>query len=514
MRLYQFGSVPISLDWDEVSLAYNALSLWQTSEDEYGNHLPFSIRSFNDYKPPLYAYLLAPMVGLLGKSEAVVRLPALISGLLALLIVYRLTLEHLSHKSDGYNLALLATGVVATMPWHVLLSRAGFESGLGVTLLLLVVYAGLKWKQVRSIWWLMGASIFSVLAMYSYHAPRLLVPLLAIGFGVGCRQLLISRWKQGLLALLFVTVGLVPLAVISTRGAVASRFTTVSIFTNPGEFSRERELAQRMSTYQELAGPAAVLYSPLSTSIRIMARNYLDHFSANFLLTEGDGNARHSIMGFGMLTWFQVLGLVVGITELKKKHWWLILALLVAPIPASLTADTPHAIRAFAMAPFLGIVSALGLSKLLAMSFHPIFKTMSFLLAGAMVVTTLILSNVLFTSYPTLSARDWQYGYRQVIEWLADYPEMPVFLTNHYDQPHIYVAWYQPVEIHAYQAQAETASATLGWYRFGSVDREALKSFAGYVVVEPERSLDGQTPEKTIFFPDGSEAFKIYRQSL
>ena len=60
LTFYKFNINPPSLDWDEVSLGYNAYSILKTGADEYGNKLPLSIRSFDDYKPPLYVYLDVP----------------------------------------------------------------------------------------------------------------------------------------------------------------------------------------------------------------------------------------------------------------------------------------------------------------------------------------------------------------------------------------------------------------------------------------------------------------------
>ncbi|PIZ96558.1 MAG: 4-amino-4-deoxy-L-arabinose transferase, partial [Candidatus Levybacteria bacterium CG_4_10_14_0_2_um_filter_36_16] len=55
IRLWQLGVVPPSPDWDEASLGYNAYSIMTTGKDEYGKFLPFILRSFDDYKPALYA---------------------------------------------------------------------------------------------------------------------------------------------------------------------------------------------------------------------------------------------------------------------------------------------------------------------------------------------------------------------------------------------------------------------------------------------------------------------------
>src|SRR3989344_607682 len=98
LRLYKLGAVPVSPDWDEVALGYNAYSILQTGRDEYGNFLPMSIRSFDDYKPPLYVYLTIPSVALFGLSVFATRVPSAVMGILAVIGTYVLVRELFGKK--------------------------------------------------------------------------------------------------------------------------------------------------------------------------------------------------------------------------------------------------------------------------------------------------------------------------------------------------------------------------------------------------------------------------------
>src|SRR3989344_4678479 len=99
LRLYQLGNVPPSLDWDEVSLAYNAKALLETGKDEYGNSWPITIRSFNDYKPALYTYSLIPLFAVFGTADWVIRLPSALAGIFTVLITYFLVKELFKNQS-------------------------------------------------------------------------------------------------------------------------------------------------------------------------------------------------------------------------------------------------------------------------------------------------------------------------------------------------------------------------------------------------------------------------------
>src|SRR5579872_6857837 len=82
LRFWQLGNTPSSPDWDEVALGYNAYSISETGRDEYGAFLPVVMRSFNDYKPALYSYLIIPVIKTFGLSVFSIRVPSALFGVL------------------------------------------------------------------------------------------------------------------------------------------------------------------------------------------------------------------------------------------------------------------------------------------------------------------------------------------------------------------------------------------------------------------------------------------------
>ena len=93
LRFYRLGENPPGLNWDEASLGYNAYAILKTGADEYGTQTPLSIRSFDDYKPPLYVYLTVPSVALFGLNAFSVRFVSALLGSLAVVVMYFLTKE-------------------------------------------------------------------------------------------------------------------------------------------------------------------------------------------------------------------------------------------------------------------------------------------------------------------------------------------------------------------------------------------------------------------------------------
>ena len=139
LRFWQLGNIPPSPDWDEASLGYNAYSIMATGRDEYGKFLPVILRSFDDYKPGLYAYLIIPFIKLIDLNIIAVRLPSAIFGVLAVIGTYFLVKElfkktHLSLRYPASNVALLTSLLLALSPWHLQFSRIAFEAQVGLSL--------------------------------------------------------------------------------------------------------------------------------------------------------------------------------------------------------------------------------------------------------------------------------------------------------------------------------------------------------------------------------------------
>ena len=152
LRTYNIGKVPLSLNWDEVALGYNAYSILKTGHDEYGKFLPVVLQSYDDYKPALYSYFDIPFIAILGLTEEAVRLPSATAGVAAVAIIYFIVLEILGerkikiwdHEVNATTIGLVTSLFLAISPWHIQFSRIAFESNVGLTLNLLAFLLFLK----------------------------------------------------------------------------------------------------------------------------------------------------------------------------------------------------------------------------------------------------------------------------------------------------------------------------------------------------------------------------------
>ena len=88
LRLYSLDEFPSGLNADEAAIGYNAYSLLRTGRDEHGNAWPIVFKSFGDYKPGGYFYLVVPLVKIIGLNILAVRLPSALLGVLSVWLIY------------------------------------------------------------------------------------------------------------------------------------------------------------------------------------------------------------------------------------------------------------------------------------------------------------------------------------------------------------------------------------------------------------------------------------------
>lgn len=93
IRAVAIDKFPVGFTADEASFGYDAYSILKTGRDQWGQFLPIVLKSFGDYKSPLYAYLTIPSILIFGLTKFAVRLPNAMVGASAVYFVYLLAGE-------------------------------------------------------------------------------------------------------------------------------------------------------------------------------------------------------------------------------------------------------------------------------------------------------------------------------------------------------------------------------------------------------------------------------------
>lgn len=524
LRFYLLGSNPPSLDWDEASIGYNAYSILNTGKDEYGNYMPMSFRSFDDYKPPVYIYLTVPFVAIFGLTELAVRLPAAIIGVLAVAITYFFVKELLSSigKRAEY-IALLSSFFLAISPWHLQFSRAAFEGNIGMFFLILSLYLFLK--SLKKQFYLLPFAFCFLLSMYSYHSFRLLNPILLVVLTVLFIRPLITTKLLGSIALILIVIGSIPIysSFINSQGTGA-RLSMVTIFQD----DQLQKLASEKTNEAKENGDIInqIIYNRRVIFIPQMIKGYIDHFDFGFLFIRGDGGVQHHAYNMGMLYLWDFPFILLGLYYLTKKFDRRILLLLLvfifAPIPSSITTGTPHPIRAINMIPAFHIFASAG--------FVYCFYLLKKKQVGRILLTCIALLFIVNVTYylnsyyvltPIKYGYFWQYGNKQAVEYakLNESKYSRIIMSYEYDQPYIYYLFHNKIDPEWYQknwnysgtGEIDRFYRKIGKYEFRNIKYDRDRNLSDTLLIATPKEVKNEVGEYKIFFPDGKLAYKIIK---
>jgi 4-amino-4-deoxy-L-arabinose transferase-like glycosyltransferase len=479
LRLYKVDSYP-ALNADEAAIGYNAFSLLETGKDEHGNPWPIHFQSFNDYKPGFYVYLVMPFVKVLGLNEWSVRLPNVLLGLLSVYLIYLLARE-LYNKDEGLLIKsdlfpVSAAFLLAISPWHIHFSRGGWEVNTATFLITLGFYLLLKYLKGKNIAVLAFSVLSFALSLYTYHAARIIVPLLLFGTALFYFKEIKKNIKQLLVAAIVGLVLVFPLVRDLTKGEIVSRAAGVGLFADVGPIEKTNE--QRMEHH---GYTSVFLHNKVVNYGLTFLKNWSAHYHGLFLFVSGDVIQRNAVPETGQMYLFEIITVLVGMIFVCRKLnmsskpfclllWWL----LIAPVPAALTFQSPHALRAQNMIIPLTLISALGVSMLIdfAVKRKRLVKNVTLFLFGALVAWNFGRYLHMYwlhmsKEYPFSS----QYGVKELVDYIdsRDKEYKNIVVTNKYDQPYILFLFYTKYPPHTFQN--EHILTPRDKYGFSTVDR-------------------------------------------
>lgn len=330
LRFYALGQLPPGLYHDE---AYNGLdALWVLAGAR-----PVFFKA-NNGREPLFIYLVAASVAVLGRSPLAVRLVSAILGTLTVPATYLMT-RALSTR----RVALLAAAVTAVAVWPLGLSRVGFRTvamPLFIALALWQLWSGCRTRRARSFAW---GGLFYGLTFYTYLAARFTpVALLACGAtvvaGASSDRKLLPR--RGLL----IFVGIALLVAAPLMGYTLTHWDTVA--------ARSYQVSVLNPDINE--GHLA------SILVRHVGRTLL------MFTARGDFIPRHNVPHRPVFDPLMGLAFLLGLA-VALRHWrepenaFVFVWTAVMLLPTVLAEDAPHFLRAVGVLPVLFVLPALGL---------------------------------------------------------------------------------------------------------------------------------------------------------
>lgn len=535
LRFWNLGNVPSSPDWDEAALGYNAYSIWQTGKDEYGQRFPIVLRSFDDYKPALYAYFVIPSIALFDLTVFAVRLPSAIFGVLTVLGSFFLVRE-LFKRND---LALISSFLLAISPWHIQFSRIAFEANLGVMLNVYGILFFLLGLRKNS--FLIASAILLSLNLYAYQSEKVFIPLLALALFVIIRRELLAIPKKYLFTAIFLgAIIVLPIFYYTvTNSEALSRARGVSVFADTTPFLKEN--VERYAIDIKNNDYIGIIFDNRRVEFaKAIVAGYLSHFDLNWLFIRGD-IARHHAPNMALMYLWELPFLLIGIYTFifgkfsRKTKLFILTWFLITPIPASITSGVPHSIRTLNFLPTFQIFTAIGLlfaaqkiSNLksghsfgIQISNLPIKYPIFFFILSFSILNFLYYLNQYFVQQNYFHSQHWQYGYKEAIfkikEIEGKYKKIVVSNEPHLDQSYIFFLFYLKYPPQVYQQEAKSVSGGFReTHRFGKYDfrpinwnTESKEKGTLYIGRPFDFPQNDQGHVKTINFLDGTAAIKL-----
>lgn len=499
LRFYKLDQVPPSLNWDEIAAGYNAYTIANWGADEYGNKFPIVFKNFGDDKHPVHIYLTALVVKVFGLSDFSTRSSSAAVGVLSVFAIY--FLGKLLFKSE--EAGLFSALFLAVSPYAIHYSRGLWEANFALFFFiagLAAFYIGLEKKN-----WLVPLSFgFFGLSIFSYHSAEVVIPSVVLILCLIHFKNLTAN-KKIFVYSIFIILIFAGLIIKDPRILGFARI-------NQTKFSDEQ-------TRQYGGELGTVLH------------NYKGYFAYSYLFQMGDQSPRGSVKVIGEFYKIDLVLSVIGIIALAIKKKWEALVLLfswlaLSPIPGAVSTFEPSATRGIFMIGPVMLLSAGGASFLVPLfkkNWLKIIVTLVILIPLSLEVRNYL--NYYFTEYARKEAIEWQYGMRQVVDFVKRNPEYTrVYMDKIRQQPYMFFLYYletplpellKTVKYDESESKSYNTVLSFDKYQFGGWD--IIDSFPGYgilYVVTPSyysglRFLPQFNVNELIKYPNGTDAFYI-----
>jgi len=514
---------PPSLNWDEISHGYNAYSISKTGMDQWGQKFPvINFRAYGDYPTTLNLYLTIPFMVIFGLTEFAIRFPHTLLGILTVISVYFLAWGLTKRK----DVSLLSAFLVAVTPWYVFTSRFVVQSNLSV-FLLTTAAAFFVNRDKNKNFKLITYSLL-LLTLFSYHTTRIFSPLFLLGIALIYRK----TFSWILVALFFLVT-----AIIYLNPNTWARSGVLSII-NESAVSKIIEVRNK-SNLPKIVN--RFLYNRPVYFVSEFSKNYISYFFPGFLFLEGGSQYQFSVPKTGLLYLINLPFFYLGLILLFKKEYRLLLLWLVlAPIPASLTNERLTVIRATTMLPVTEIITALGFYFLIgkiSIKFR-LFTTLIYI-----IIVTVSLGFYLtryLTNYRVDYSWSWQYGYKEAVSYAKENYDKydKIIVTKKYGEPHEFFLFFWPHDPVKYQNDKDKiafyqsnwwwvdrfdkfyfvndwqiSQTESGIWNLESGEKFSCEKIKCLLITGPNNHPENWSKLETINFLDNKPAFEIYENN-
>jgi hypothetical protein len=505
LRLFNLSNVPAGVSVDEAAAWYNSYSILKTGADEYGQKFPIIFRSFDDYKPGLFFYLAVPFVAIFNLQILAVRLPSVLMGIVAVGATYFLVTElihlfgnnkplwkskttlHLQFQAE--HVGLTAALLLAISPWHIYLSRIGFEINTGITFLILAMLFLIKKRFIFS-------SLFFAFSYMTYQAEKIIIPVLLFGILIIFHKAIWNRKRQLIVPIIIFGFFTIPFTIQSLQPQALTRFKGTNIYSGYQELFMERSVKlMEAKTKHEIL--KELLYNRRVLAVEIALKQYISHFNPKWLFLNS-GSEPHKMPGLGLLWIWELPIILVGIVMFLRSNLnyraklLILLWFLSSPIAASITTGAPHATRSYSFIPTWQIFGGFGIiyiSDILLKSRKIAYLILLFCIS----FSTVVLYKNYFVRFPHEQSDSFQYPLSNVMQYVLKnenkYDKIIISNSENTYQSYMYYLYISKYDPKKYQESGGTISGgfaekhAIGKYEFRPIDWRTESDMEKYLYI-------------------------------
>lgn len=414
LRFWHISSIPFSLYHDEMDYVATGEAVARFGTDISGQWNPLQLAPLKtlNVTAELPAIFHAGAQLIFGFGPQSAHIPAALFGLATVLLITLLTYL----LSKNRLLAILVGLSLSINPWHVYISRLGYEAVISI-FFQLVFITGLwlslkaqKRKQVVISMILMLVGIF--FAFFTYHAAKFSIPLFVLAGFAWLWKAQVKKLNYKLLAvgLVFFTGALLLFIQLSPgRDLLAARESDLLFSSDflSSQVDEERRIALDYSGI-----PNTLFINKPILFFQALTNHYLSVFDFYRLFVSGyEGGFQFSLAVHGFFYLSSIPLIVFGIKWWAKEHrtslFFILTFILLAPIASTITVSYQSIFRSGITYLLLSVLSGAGVYSILKSLQKWRYSQVIILLFGALLIAEAVwFGSRYFTRYPLVSAEN------------------------------------------------------------------------------------------------------------
>ncbi|HSX40161.1 MAG TPA: glycosyltransferase family 39 protein [Candidatus Saccharimonadales bacterium] len=491
LRFWQLGNIPSGVHTDEADMGYSAYSILNSGLDPKGlfNPLAFSDNNTGGTHPPVYTYILLPLVKVMGLNIFVERLPSAVAGVFSVVVLYFL----LRKLSNSDSVSLIGTTLFTLNPWTLHMSRQGLLEALCILVILLGVYLFIKARD-KPFFYYISAFLFGI-SLFVYNAPKIFLPAFLPFLFYYQKDNLLKYKKYAIVFLLIVGVFYLGIAQMLFFGEDKGRYSRESVFS----FDVEAQVnSERFQTTAPLK-LSSIFHNKLTVDLKRFETSYIHIFSLDWFFGNGTENLQHGVGNHGEFYLFELPFFFLGMYYLFRRRRNLFIFvfgwMLAGALPGGLTTGN-YALRSVLVLPSPIIFSSFGIWYFFEHMKHTMPKKLLPAKAIFAAVAVIFIASYLFTyffDYPVYASEWWSKQQDDAIQYA---------ITKQHDFPHVFLDGGEPWAItYAYYTKLDPKiyqSSSKNWKMYKNIPVMQIDNitFGNFPLDKVEKPSD--------YFPKGS----------